>query len=93
MGVSRGPIEEYCISKYVVRLRPSSGVLESSLVRGWSWLPINEHNAQFAKETVACQSLDNDEIFNVRTPLSKFPKNEDWRKSARKLPKPGWIQS
>jgi len=27
---------------------------------------INEYNAQFAKESMACQSLDNDEILNVR---------------------------
>ncbi|KAF9787422.1 hypothetical protein BJ322DRAFT_1055104 [Thelephora terrestris] len=27
---------------------------------------INEYNAQFAKEAMACQSLDNDEILNVR---------------------------
>ena len=26
----------------------------------------NEYNAQFAKEAMACQSLDNDEILNVR---------------------------
>lgn len=27
---------------------------------------VNEYNAQFAKEAMACQSLDNDEILNVR---------------------------
>ena len=27
---------------------------------------LNEYNAQFAKEAMACQSLDNDEILNVR---------------------------
>jgi hypothetical protein len=27
---------------------------------------VNEYNAQFAKESMACQSLDNDEILNVR---------------------------
>src|SRR6266404_108322 len=27
---------------------------------------VSEHNAQFAKEAMACQSLDNDEILNVR---------------------------
>ena len=27
---------------------------------------VNELNAQFAKEAMACQSLDNDEILNVR---------------------------
>jgi hypothetical protein len=27
---------------------------------------VSEHNAQFAKESMACQSLDNDEILNVR---------------------------
>jgi len=27
---------------------------------------LNEYNAQFAKESMACQSLDNDEILNVR---------------------------
>ncbi|KAI9507319.1 hypothetical protein F5148DRAFT_1299770 [Russula earlei] len=27
---------------------------------------VSEHNAQFAKEAMACQSMDNDEILNVR---------------------------
>lgn len=43
---------------------------------------VNELNAQFAKESMACQSLDNDEILNVRwatedpNPTSKVEERE-----------------
>lgn len=43
---------------------------------------VNEMNAQFAKESMACQSLDNDEILNVRwatedpNPTSKVEERE-----------------
>lgn len=34
---------------------------------------VDELNAQFAKESMACQSLDNDEILNVRCVLNLIP--------------------
>ena len=43
---------------------------------------VSEFNAQFAKESMACQSLDNDEILNVRwatedpNPTSKVEERE-----------------
>ncbi|KAF9001563.1 hypothetical protein BDQ17DRAFT_1490892 [Cyathus striatus] len=47
---------------------------------------VHEYHAQFAKEAMACQSLDNDEILNVRwatedpNPQQKSPKSGAWRK-------------
>ncbi|KAI9509079.1 hypothetical protein F5148DRAFT_1275452 [Russula earlei] len=42
------------------------GYVSSNIARFAFVTYVSEHNAQFAKEAMSCQSMDNDEILNVR---------------------------